>query len=65
MSNQPQPHTTLDDIREICVDFGLPALVIVICAVLLFTGKDGEVKAILAMAAGWLFKSGITNTKKK
>jgi hypothetical protein len=32
--------------------------------VLLLTGRDGEVKAILAMAAGWIFKSGISRAKK-
>ena len=58
-------HSNLDDIRELCVDFGLPALVIGITAALLLTGRDGEVKTILAMAAGWLFKSGYTRSAKK
>jgi len=59
----PKKESFLDDLREILVDFGLPALVIVVCGVLLFTGRDSEVKAILAMAAGWLFKSGYTRVK--
>ncbi|MCK9598673.1 MAG: hypothetical protein M0R06_06505 [Sphaerochaeta sp.] len=59
-SNKPQ--STLDDLRELLIDFGLPALIIIICAVLLCTGKDSEVKTVFAMAAGWLFKSGITRT---
>ena len=38
-------------------EFVLPGVLIIGCLVLLFTGIDGEVKAILAVAAGWLFKS--------
>jgi hypothetical protein len=57
--------TTLDDIREILIDFGLPALIMLIAGVLLFCGKDGEVKTILAMAAGWLFSSGVTYKRVK
>jgi len=45
--------------RDILIDFGLPALIIIICFVLLMTGKNGEVKAILTLAAGWIFKSGM------
>ena len=37
--------------------FVLPAILILGCLGLLYTGIDGEVKAILAVAAGWLFKS--------
>jgi hypothetical protein len=51
--------STIDDIRQLCVDFGLPLVVILITGALLLTGKDSEVKTIFAMAAGWLFKSGI------
>lgn len=44
--------------KELFIDFGLPLFIIMGCFVLLFCGRDGEVKAILAMAAGWVFKSG-------
>jgi len=44
--------------KDILIDFGLPALILVICFVLLITGRDGEVKAIMAAAAGWVFRSG-------
>ena len=54
----------IDDIREFCVSFVLPAFVLAICAILLLTGRDGETKAIFAMAAGWLFKSGYERKKK-
>jgi hypothetical protein len=64
MSEQPKPDSTLDDIREFCIDFVLPVIIIVICAVLIFTGKDSEVKSIMTLAAGWIFKSGITRAKK-
>ncbi len=63
MSEQPKPDSLLDDIRELCMDFVLPTLVLIIAFVLIYTGRDGEVKAILAMAAGWLFKSGYTRVK--
>ncbi len=64
MSENPTPDSKIDDIRELCTDFGLPALILVICAILLLTGKDGEVKAIMTLAAGWIFKSGITKVRK-
>ena len=64
MSDYPPPGSHLDDIRELLVDFGLPALVIVITSALLWTGKDGEVKAIMTLAAGWIFKSGYTKATK-
>ena len=47
------------EMRDILIDFVLPAMIIVICFVLLMTGKNGEVKSILTLAAGWIFKSGI------
>lgn len=66
MTPKPKPDTVLDDIRELCIEFFLPAMVIVITGALLWTGRDAEVKTIFAMAAGWLFKSGIArNTVKK
>ncbi len=64
MVTSPKPQTTLDDWREILIDFGLPALVIVITGTLLFTGRDSETKTIFAAAAGWLFKSGYTKARK-
>ncbi len=45
-------------IKDLLIDFGLPFLIIVICFVLLMTGKNSEVKSILTLAAGWVFKSG-------
>lgn len=52
-----------DNYLRFCMDFVLPLVVVVGCVVLLMTGRDGEVKAILAMAAGWLFKSGYSRAK--
>lgn len=52
-----------ETLKSFCIEFGLPALVLVICTVLLMTGVDGEVKTILAGAAGWLFKSGYARRK--
>jgi len=46
------------NILDILIDFGLPVLIIVICFTLLMTGRNSEVKSILTLAAGWVFKSG-------
>jgi hypothetical protein len=64
MAPETDKDSVLDDIRELCVEFGLPALIMLIAFVLLLTGIDGEVKTILALAAGWLFKSGYTKGKR-
>ncbi len=39
-------------------------VLIIIAALLLFTGIDGEVKSILVMAAGYLFGVSIADRKK-
>ncbi|GAI74811.1 unnamed protein product [marine sediment metagenome] len=39
-------------------------ILIVGCLVLLFTGRDGEVKSILTVAAGWLFGTGYMDIKR-
>ncbi len=64
MSTQPNPQSTIDDVRELCVDFGIPVVVLVILAALMLTGTDGEVKTLMASVVGWLVKSGITRRKK-
>lgn len=48
MKNPP----TIDEIAALILIIG--------CLVLIFLGINSEVKAILAMAAGWTFKSGYT-----
>lgn len=63
MSTQPPKESPIDDIRELLTDFGLPVVIIGVCAWLLASGIDGEVKSILAMAAGWIFKSGYGRRK--
>lgn len=45
--------------KAILIEFGLPAMILIICFVLLLTGIDGEVKGIFAMSCGWLIKSGV------
>ena len=55
----------LRSLKEILIDFGLPALLIMVCFVLMLCRIDGEVKTILVLAAGWLFKSGYTTVKVK
>ena len=44
----------------------ITALILVAgCLVLIFTGKDSEVKSILTVAAGWLFGSTYAERKKR
>jgi len=43
----------------------ITAMVLVVgCLVLIFTGRDGEVKSIPTMAGGWLFGTGYAEIKK-
>lgn len=44
----------------------ITALVLLVgCLALVFTGIDGEVKAILTIAAGWLFGSAYAERRQK
>ena len=38
-------------------DLVIALVLICICAALIATGKDGEVKSVLTLAAGWCFGS--------
>ena len=46
--------------KDILIDFGLPALIIIILAALMATGVDSEVKTLLAATVGWVIKSGVS-----
>jgi len=50
--------------KEILIDFGIPAMLIIGAFVLLGCGIDGEVKSILIMAAGWAFHGAVTRRRK-
>ena len=43
----------------------LALVLMVICGILLGMGIDGEVKAILTLAAGWIFGSGSKNIYRR
>ena len=45
--------------RDILIDFGLPAMILIMLFVLMLTGTNGEVKALMAATVGWILKSGI------
>lgn len=64
MNDELKKNSTLDDIREFCVDFGIPVLVLLILAILLGVGIDGEVKTLFAGVVGWLIKSGVSRKRK-
>ncbi len=55
---------TPGEVTDLVVDFGLPVVIILVAMTLLLTGVDGEVKTILVLAAGWIFKSGITRKQR-
>jgi hypothetical protein len=63
MTTSPTPDNKLDDIRELCVDFGIPVILLIILTVLLATGIDGEVKTLFAAVVGWIIKGGISRAK--
>jgi hypothetical protein len=64
MTTPTNPDSKIDDIREFCVDFGLPIVVLIILAVLMITGTDSEIKTLFAGVVGWIIKSGVSRTKK-
>lgn len=46
-------------------DMIIALTLIVGCLLLIFTGKDSEVKSILTMAAGWAFGSQFQQRRKR
>ncbi len=60
-----QPHKTIDDVREICIDFVLPLVILAMLFTLMLTGIDGEVKAAMLLVIGWISKSGVSHTRKR
>lgn len=50
--------------RELLIDFGIPAMLIVGSFLLLGLGIDSEVKAVLAMAAAWAFHGAVARRSK-
>lgn len=65
MSTQPKPQHTFDDWRGLCVDFGLPLIILAMLFTLLLTGIDGEVKTLMAGVIGWITKSGVSRARKR
>jgi len=65
MSTQPKPKSTIGDVQEICVDFGLPLVILAMLFSLLMTGIDGEVKTLMAGVIGWITKSGVSRARRK
>ena len=53
----------LQTVYDCLIDFGLPALLIVVLAVLLVTGTDGEVKTLMAALVGWITKAGVSRKR--
>ena len=51
--------------KNILIDFGLPALILIMLFILLITGIDGEVKTLFATTIGWIIKSGVTRIRGK
>ena len=51
-------------LRDFCVDFVLPFVLLVGLFALLFSGIDGEVKTLMAGLVGWITHSGVTRGRK-
>jgi hypothetical protein len=49
--------------RDVLIDFGIPAILIIGSFVLLCLGIDSEIKSVLTMAAGWAFHAGVRRRK--
>jgi hypothetical protein len=48
---------------RLVIELIIPGLLITFCFILLCLGIDGEVKSILAVAAGWAFKASYDRTQ--
>jgi len=46
--------------KDILIQFGLPAFALLLCFILLVCGINGEVKAMMAMIIGWIARTGIS-----
>ena len=51
--------------KDILIDFGLPALILAMLFTLLITGIDGEVKTLMSAVVGWIINSGVHKVRKK
>ena len=51
--------------KDILIDFGLPALILAMLFTLLITGIDGEVKTLMSAVVGWIINSGVHKARKK
>ena len=45
--------------RWMLIDFGLPALILILLFILLLTGLNGEVKGLMSATIGWIIRSGV------
>lgn len=52
-------------VTDLCIDFGLPAMLMIMLFVLLLTGIDGEVKTLMAAVVGWLTHSGVRRPQRQ
>ncbi len=46
------------------IDFGLPALILILLTILLVLGLNGEVKSLMAATIGWIIRSGVVKPSK-
>ena len=50
--------------KDLMIDFGLPALILIMLFILMLTGIDGEVKTLFATVIGWIVKGGVSRARK-
>ncbi len=51
--------------KDLLVDFGIPAMLIIGAFILFGLGIDGEVKSILVMAGAWAFHGVVTRKRSR
>ena len=51
--------------KDILIDFGLPALILVMLFTLMILEIDGEVKTLMAAVVGWIINSGVHKARHR
>ena len=51
--------------KDILIDFGLPAIILAMLFTLMILRIDGEVKTLMAAVVGWIINSGVARARHK
>lgn len=50
--------------KDHLIDFGLPALILVLLTLCLLLGHDGEIKSLYAAVIGWIIHGGVSRYRQ-